>query len=172
MSEAKKNMKKIRIDYGYPSSPLAESVGRGKTGAYVVYINDDPELVTTSAKEADDMFRAVADDCIVDPYCQTRSPEWRLVVERDAGTKLAIKQITETVTVDEVAKLLHEKASIRLGSGYCMRPWGRRFRAWQPNYPSVGNAHGLLFNASEVAWRINNRLAISEPVYVESGGHD
>ena len=29
------------------------------------------------------MFRAVADDCIVETYCQTRSPEWRGIVERD-----------------------------------------------------------------------------------------
>jgi len=77
-------MRKLRIEYGYPSSHLAESVNRATTGAYVLYIDDEAELVTESARVADAAFRAVADDCIVETYCQTRSPEWRGIVERDA----------------------------------------------------------------------------------------
>ena len=77
---------KLRVEYGCPGSPLAKSVNRSGTGAYVVYINDYAELVTESAELADRAFQTVVDDCIVEDCCLTRTPTWKETVAKNQHT--------------------------------------------------------------------------------------
>jgi len=153
-------IKKFRIDYALPGSPLAESVNRGITGAFVVYIDGVAELVTQSAKVADNMFRDVADHCIVDPYCMTRSPDWGAVVEAaqrllpqddyptdrsDTNPNDILKAIEEAMQSRDVPKAMNLCAGLRawlMANGPISNS---NSPSWQ-DYPSAYSYYTLWLN--------------------------